>query len=113
MKTAVAGVIAACLVLSVCRLNFKSTDIPVVDNTITVSRSLHHISSNGFIMNINGGDDGDMLILQSDHYPIIDCTRGNIWCSTSIFEFLSDKDTITFINNDGNWLELSQSHNGS
>ena len=103
------------------KLNIGSAGAPltVVSNTVTMTRSFHSLVASGTttlrsLRTINGGLEGDILILRLDatspQPAIIDDNSGNIQ-SAGNFTLSSPKDLIAFLYDGTDWCEIARSNN--
>lgn len=89
--------------------------LTVVSNAITVTHSNHSVfsASNVQLIDIDGGVDGDVLILRgttSGDVSVRDNT-GNLRLSGN-FSLSSDVDRMVLLFDGVNWVELTRSNNG-
>lgn len=95
------------------------TTLTLVSNIITITRSTHLVSATGSttlrsVRTINGGVEGDILILSKSPVSpgdvIIDDNAGNIRCAGN-FNLTDPADKIGFIYQSSLWHELFRSNN--
>jgi len=101
------------------KLNLEPpTSLAIASNQVTISQSWHKLVATAGAQNrrleiINGGETGDVLILQRDpsstEIALVVDGAGNI-LSAGNFGMDSNRDSITLLFDGANWIELSRSN---
>ena len=103
------------------KLNLGSpgTALTITSTTITITQSWHQVTASGnqtarTIRTINGGVEGDILLLSKDPTSpgdvIVDDNSGNIQCAGN-FTLTNLADKIGFIYHGTQWCELFRANN--